>query len=192
MMKKKVLYIFAGIVVVLGGLLFGGQTWLKGRFQREALIQQIESEWNCRAELDASAVNLFASPARVELKGLRFAPRDAEIGKAIAQRAPLDPKAVEASIDYSELSVELWDLIHGKVNIKKLRYNGLGLRGEVDEEGKNSLDKLFSSPDKTPRVVEIGPDKKQQTVAVTAGDAHVSGVKVEPQEEKQPKEDDKA
>jgi len=190
MMKKKALYILGSIVVVLGGLLFGGQAWLKGRFQKDALVQQIESEWNCRAELDSSTISLFSSPAKVELKGLRMAPRDGEVEKALARRAPLDPKTVEASIDHTELSVELWDLIHGKVNIKKLRFEGLGLRGEVDDDGKSSLRTLFSSPDKTPRVVKVGPEK-DQNLTVTAGDAHIKGVKVEDAEDKKPKKEDK-
>src|SRR5260221_14261022 len=109
-MKKKALYILGSLAVVLGGLFFGGQAWLKGGFEKNALIQQIESQWNCRAGLDASTASLFSSPAKVELKGLKLAPRDAEVAKPPGQRAPMDPKTVALSMDHAELSVELWDL----------------------------------------------------------------------------------
>lgn len=186
-MKKKVLYTLGILVVVLGGLLFAGQAWLKGRFEKEALVRQIEAEWNCRADLASSGASLFSAPAKVELKGLRLAPRDAEVTKPLAQRAPLDPAKVKVSMDRAELSVELWDLLHGKVNVKRLRFDGLGLDGEVDDEGRNSLQTLFESPDKKPRVVRVGK-KKDQTLEVTAEDVQVKGVKISEAGEKKPEE----
>ena len=44
--------------------------------------------WNCRAELDASTASLFSSPAKVELKGLKLAPRDAECAKPVELEVP--------------------------------------------------------------------------------------------------------
>ncbi len=175
-MKKKASFTLGGLVVVLGGLVIGGQAWLKGRFQKDAVVQQLEQQWNCRAELDSSTATFLSSPARVELNGLKLAPPDAESQKPPGQRAPLDPKAVLASIDHTELSVELWDLLHGQVNVKKLRFDGLGLKGEITDDGKSSLQALFSSPDRTPHVVKVGSDKEK---AVTVnGDGHAEGVKV--------------
>src|SRR5688572_21788246 len=90
-MKKKVLKVLSALVVILLGGVFGGQAWLKSKLQRESLVEQMESAWNCRAHIDDTAVSFFSRPATVKLTGLKLAPRDAEVDKPLASRTPLAP-----------------------------------------------------------------------------------------------------
>lgn len=147
-MKKKVLYVLGLLVVLALGGIFGGQAWLKSRFEKEALIIQIEQQLNCRVQIDGSSASILSSPAKVELLGIKFAPRDEEVEKPVKQRAKLDENLVAVSATRAVLLVELSDLINGKVNIKQLKFEDVQVRGGIDKEGRNSLQPLFASPRK--------------------------------------------
>ncbi len=147
-MKKKVLYILAVLVLVALGGIFGGQAWLKSRFEKEALIAQIERQLNCRVQIDGSSASILCSPAKVELLGIKFASRDSEVEKPVKLRAKLGDNLVAVSAERAVLLVVLSDLIKGKVNIKSLKFEGVGVRGGFDKEGRNSLQPIFVSPNK--------------------------------------------
>lgn len=152
-MKKKVLYVLGLLVLLVIAGIFGGQAWLKSRFEKEALIVQIEQQLNCRVQIDGSSASILSSPAKVELLGIKFAPRDAEVEKPVKDRAKLDENLVVISAERAVLTVELSDLIHGKANIKRLKFDQLDVRGSINNEGHNSLQLLFSSPHKDPSPV---------------------------------------
>jgi hypothetical protein len=150
MKKKKVLILGSSAVIIIAGLGFGGQAWLKGRLQRDALVAQMEEVWNCRAHLDRTSVSLFSSPAKASLHGLRLAPRDDQALLPLAQRSPLEDSAVLLSCDTAILSVQFADLLAGRVNVEQLQLDTVKARVVVDESGKSSLDSLFESPYEEP------------------------------------------
>jgi hypothetical protein len=145
-MKKKVLIVFSGLALLLVGGGFAGHAWLKAGLKKESLVRQMEEAWNCRAHLDGTTVSLFKMPAEVRLIGLKLAPRDEEVAKPLAERAPLAPDAVLISAHEAVLSVELTDLRHGILNVEKLHLDGPNVRNAVDADGNGSLDALFNSP----------------------------------------------
>ncbi len=178
-MKKKALYVVGLFLVLALGGIFGGQAWLKSRFEKEALIAQIEQQLNCRVQIDGSSASILSSPAKVELLGIKFAPRDAEVEKPVKQRAKLDESLVAVSAERAVLTVELSDLIHGKVNIKSLTFEGVGVRGSVDKEGRNSLQPLFVSPPK----IKVLDDKLVQPKEPKPSDPNETR---QPHEKKEP------
>lgn len=158
-MKKRALLILSGLAVLVAGGIFGGQAWLKGRLQKDSLVAQMEEAWNCRAHLDDTSVSFFSTPATVKLTGLKLAPRDGEVGKPLASRAALAPEAAEVTANEVVLSVQLANLLTGKVNVDRLHIDGLNVRNLVDGEGNGSLDALFESPydESTPALDALTP-----------------------------------
>jgi|GEM_PF-2394341 len=153
-MKKKLLIILSGLVVLTAAGLFSGYRWLAGRFEKDAVIAQMEIWWNCRATLDSSTVNLLTTPATVELKGLKLAPRDGDVAKPLAERGPFPDQAVLFSADQATLSVTLQDLLSRRYNIEELAISKLNVRTDINEEGDSSLDLMFDSP---PDIIEPEP-----------------------------------
>lgn len=157
-MKKKVLVGVSALVVIMLGLGAGGHAWLKGRLQRDSVVKQMEEAWNCRAHLDDTSVSIFSSPATVNLLGLKLAPRDAQVGVPLPQRVPMDGGAALLSCERATLSVQLGDILSGRLNVQQLHLDGIKARIVVDEGGKGSLDALFESPyeEETPPPVVSG------------------------------------
>ena len=197
-MKKKVLIMGSGAVIVLAALGFGGQAWLKGRLQKEALVAQMEAVWNCRAHLDRTSVSLFSSPATVSLHGLRLAPRDEQALLPLAQRSPMEDSTVLLSCDKAILSVQFADLLAGRLHVEQLQLDAVKARVVVDESGKSSLDSLFESPYEEPApeavtgggggaVAEAAPAAAAQPAA-DAGTAPAEPVETaKPKKPKQPR-----
>lgn len=145
-MKKKVLIAGSAFVLLLAGLGVGGYQWLLGRFDKDAIIAQMEASWSCRAQLDSTQVKILSSPARLELHGLKLAPRDDQSALPASQRQALSPDRVLLSTELAVLEVELKDLVNGKINVKELHIGGVSVKTEVDEDGRSSLQALFKSP----------------------------------------------
>ena len=146
-MKKKLLIAFSSLLVLLGGGVFTGHAWLKSRLQKEQIIADMERSWNCRAQLDSTAVSFFRSPAKVELRGLKLALRDGEFLKPLSQRAPVDDAQALVSVNTAVLDVDLASLMSGRLDVKDLKLTGVRVRSVIDEEGDSSLDAMFDSPD---------------------------------------------
>jgi hypothetical protein len=163
-MKKKALIVLTGLVVLLLGGGFAVQSWIKGRLQKEALVAKMEEAWNCRAHLDDTTVSLFSSPASVNLIGLKLAPRDAEVGKPLAERAALAPEAALITARNVVLSIQLGDLLAGTLNVERLELEALNVRNVVDTEGHSSLGAMFKSP-QAPKT----PNDPPATVTGTGG-----------------------
>src|SRR3569623_398313 len=93
MKKLKWIVLSLSVLLLVGGV--GGglalKSWLGTVLTRESLVRQLESQWNCRADVTALTVSLWSSPARVEITNLNLAPRDAEADAEtpLAARKPL-------------------------------------------------------------------------------------------------------
>ena len=133
----------AALVVASGG---GLRLWLEGRLGKEAIVAQMESSWNCRAQIDSVSWQLLANPARLEIVGCRIVPRDGEVAKPLAQRTPLATGKADVSISRAVLEVKLQDLVSRRLNIQRLLLSGIDVREDVTKQGESSLGALFSKP----------------------------------------------
>lgn len=143
---KKVLVAgvaLAALVAASGG---GLRWWLEGKLSKEAIVAQMESSWNCRAQIDSVTLVLAATPARLEITGCKIAPRDAEVAKPFAQRTPLAEGKDDLSIARAVLEVKLQDLVSRKLNIQQLLLSDIFVSEDVTKEGESSLAVLFSKP----------------------------------------------
>lgn len=180
MKKKACIFIASLFALILAGLI-GGQAWLKSRFERDAIVEKLEAQWNCRIGLDATRVSLFTSPASVELLGLKFSRRDGEVGKPLAQRAPLDAKDIQIAANHVVLAVALEDLVRGQLNVSKLQISDLAANAEVDDQGVSTLQSLFKSPSSkiSHAAVETDPKPAEQTITVGTGGVQATGISVD-------------
>ncbi len=149
MNKKTILLSIAGLLIVAG--LGGGLAlnfWLSGLLTRESLVRQMESQWNCRADLGDLKVSLGSVPAHVELKHMVLAKRDADAsaGTPLATRKPVAEGSGLVVADDLILEVDLTDLLHRRLHVKRLTVNGVHVRNSVDKEDGNALHELFSKP----------------------------------------------
>ncbi len=144
-MKKALLTVsaLAAVVAASGAGLHG---WLKGRLSKEAIVAQMESSWNCRAEIGSVTPVFMSSPARLEIVGCQVAPRDAEVTKPLGQRTPLAEGAADVVIARVVLEVKLQDLISRRLNIQQLVLSDISVREDVPRGGDSSLAVLFSKP----------------------------------------------
>ncbi|WP_050026704.1 hypothetical protein [Verrucomicrobium sp. BvORR034] len=176
-MKKKVLIAGSAFVVLLAGLGVGGYQWLLGRFDKDAVIAQMEASWSCRAQLDSTQVKILSSPARLELHGLKLAPKDDQSALPASQRQALSPEKVLLSTELAVLEVELKDLVDGKINVKELHIGGVSVKTEVDEDGRSSLQALFKSPGAVD-APKAPATPTEQAVTGDAGTTTAKGVQV--------------
>lgn len=136
---KLILGLLAGTtgVGVLGGSL-ALHLWVKNNLTREALVQRLESELNCRAEVKSVDALIFSSPAHIVLTGVTVRERDDQVGRPLAERkAATGPAAFNA--EQLELVVNWADLLHGKLHVSNLLITEVWLRDEVSAEGVSSL-----------------------------------------------------
>jgi hypothetical protein len=143
---KKTLLAGGALIALVAASGAGLHWWIQGKLSKEAIVAQMESSWNCRAEIDKVTLVLMSSPARLQISGCKIALRDAEVAKALAQRAPLDPAAVQVSIEHAVLEVKLQDLVSRRLNVQQLVISNIAAREDVSKEGESSLGLLFSKP----------------------------------------------
>ena len=149
---KKLKWIILSLAALLavggvtGGLVL--KSWLAGVLTRESFIRQIESQWNCRADISSLTVSLWSAPARIEIKNLVLAAPDADTkaGTPIASRKPITASAALAGADRLVLEVDLADLIHQRLHVKRLTLSSVRARNDVSDENGNLLANLFSKP----------------------------------------------
>ncbi len=173
---KKLKWIVLGLsVLLLVGGVGGGlalKSWLGTVLTRESLIRQLETQWNCRADATSLTVSLWSSPARVEITNLNLAPRDAEADAEtpLAARKPLT--SALAGADHVVLEVDLADLVHRRLHVKRLTLTSVRARNEISEDGGNLLAKLFSKPlslapaSAAPKVVAAAPVSGEKATSV--------------------------
>lgn len=144
---KWIMISVAGLAVVGGGAGWVAfQSLLKNGLSREAVIQQMEAQWNCRVELEDLKAEVFSSPARLVLTNLNIGPRDAEVAKPLAQRAPMPQGTGFVHVDSAVLQVDLPALMQKKVHVQSLGVTGAYVRDDVSVEGVSGLAQLFLPP----------------------------------------------
>ncbi len=117
---RRILIASASLVVLLATALGGARWWLGSVMNREALVAQMESAWNCRAEIDTVTLAFASSPARVEIRGVRLAARDAEVGKPLDTRQPLPPDATQINMQSAVLEIALQHLVTRHLDVRQL------------------------------------------------------------------------
>ncbi len=143
---KKVAIIFAGgMVLLIVGLLVGRHLAV-GFLTPDFLVQKIEQQWNCRAEVEGLKVRILGE-AGLEVTGVRLGARDEFVNKgtALSERPPMDKS--EVSVDLAHVAVELGDLLKRRITIKQLLIKDVTVNTKVRKSGKASVEDLFQSPD---------------------------------------------
>ena len=128
-------------------------------------VAKLEEEFNLRAEVDSVEAHLFRMPARVAIKGIRLAPRDASIETGYADRTPLEPGSAPVLISGAELEVGLFSLLTGKLEVDRLAVPGISARADLRKDGTNTLEVLFADPDpeaEDEAADESDPEKKKK------------------------------
>jgi len=144
---KWIMISVAGLAVVGGGAGWVAiQSLLKNGLSREAVVQQMEAQWNCRVELEDLKAEVFASPARLVLTNMNIGPRDAEVAKPLAQRVPMPQGTGFVHVDSAVLEVDLPALMQKKVHVQSLGVTGAYVRDDVSVEGVSGLAQIFLPP----------------------------------------------
>lgn len=157
-MKKPVRTVLI-ILFVLGLLVAAGlggtSWWLLRQIGPDFWVEQLEKNTNCRAHVDDAQLSLFTKPARLTFRGVRIGPRDAEVGKPLAQRAPMPEGVAPIVIPEIVLEVKLEDLVNRRIFIEQFRIISPVVVEALDAQGKSSLEPLFKKPreQKEPAIV---------------------------------------
>ncbi|MFK5924860.1 MAG: hypothetical protein QM496_21995 [Verrucomicrobiota bacterium] len=147
-MKKIGIIAIVGIVLLVGGF-FVARHLAIGFLTPEFLVQKIEEQWNCRAEVSGLKVRLLGKKSGLELFGVRLATRDefAEKGTPLAERPPMEK--VEVSVELAKLEVELGDLLKRRISIRQLLIKDVTINTRIRKNGRPSVQDLFESPRQT-------------------------------------------
>lgn len=151
--------------IVLLSLIAGGASWwIMRKLGPEMWVQQIEQHTQCRAEIADASLSFFSTPARLALKGVKLAPRDAETAKPPAQRTPLPEGAAPVHIPEVVLEVRLEDLLNRRLLVEKLQFITPVVSESIDARGHSTLEALFQPADveagtpDVPKAVPVSPD----------------------------------
>ncbi len=137
-MKLKPILITLAVLAVLAvaGIFIGRQV-LIGYLTPEFLTEQIESRWNCRAEIESVDSSLLGT-SKVTISGLALYPRDDPAGT---------PETAPIYAESAELAVLTKDLVMRKLNIKHLELSGVTIRSKVARDGGSTVAELFKPLD---------------------------------------------
>lgn len=142
---KKIAIIITGIAIFLVAVFFVARHLAIGFLTPDFLVQKIEEQWNCRAEVTGLKVRILGQ-AGLEVSGVRLGERDKFVrnGTALSERPPLQEAMV--SVDLAHLEVELTDLLKRRISIKQLLIKDVIVNTKVRKSGKPSVQDLFESP----------------------------------------------
>lgn len=148
-----------GIALAIIVLLFAVSMLAKFFLTKDFLVKEIEASINSRVQIGSVDVSLLSFPAKVKLNDVIITQRDevVEIGTPGSDRLELS----EGDIALSALSFELslWELLSRKIHVEHFDLDGLHIKATLFEDGSNSLDPLFASPESTD---EEQPDPKPE------------------------------
>ena len=195
---KKILIAVLGIVVVAGVIGMVVAKLLIGYLTPDLLVQEIESRFNCRAEVKSVKASLFGE-SNVRIEGLRMGPAGQAENEKIAPSKRLPMEKGDVVVQLAKVKVKPIDLVFRRFNIKHLVFDGVEVNLVMHSDGTTSLDKLFQPkrvaaanterpvvPEKTPKsTTEKKPQKEPSTfkagelpMAIAAGKAEVRNSKV--------------
>jgi hypothetical protein len=147
---KKLLRITLIFFIVLGLLvavsMVGFSWWIMRKMGPEIWVTQMEANTNCRLHIDDAKLSLFSKPALLSFKGVKVSPRDAEVGKPLAERTPLAAGSAQIEIPEIVLEVKLEDLLNRRLLVEQLRILSPVVKEFQNEQGKSSLEALFKKP----------------------------------------------
>lgn len=164
-MKKWITFAVVGLIVVLLGIGLSARLILTKDF----LVRELEGSINSRVQIGDVNVSIISFPAKVSLREVIIAERDdiAEKGIAYDERPSLSEGALE--LDSLSFEVSLNELLSRRIHVDHFELDGLHLRVDLYEDGSNSLDALFASPNKeitqAPEKPERKPNKKSEQKA---------------------------
>ncbi|MFC5051032.1 hypothetical protein ACFPK9_10460 [Rubritalea spongiae] len=142
-MKKWMIGIALAIIV----LLIAVTMLAKFLLTKDFLVKEIESSINSRVQIGSVDVALFSFPTKVSLNDVILVPRDeiVAIGTPYGDRLEL----LEGDVELKSLSfkLSLWELLSRKIHVEHFDLDGLHVRASLFEDGTNSLDPLFASPE---------------------------------------------
>ncbi len=141
--------LWLALLVLVPLLLLVIAQWLLSRWaQPAALVERIEATYNCRAEVTGASIDLWSLPAKVQLRGLKLAARDADAdaAKPLAERTPLEGKTVVLSVESLDLTINPWAVLKRDLNISNLLVQRVNLYAETPETGASAIHTMFSRP----------------------------------------------
>lgn len=145
---RKLLTIGLALLLVLGaGGFFAARYVLANFVTADYLVSQLETSYNCRAEIAEMDLKLFRRPSRIELTSVSLSPRDdfARNGTPLAERAPLEQTAIHC--DSVTLEASLLDLLRRKLTVDRLLVSNFKAQVLLKADGSTSLDAIFDSPE---------------------------------------------
>ena len=142
---KKLFLIGLVFVVALAGLLVFLGKKSQEYLTPERLATTLEEEINSRVHIGGVEVSLLSSPAKVVLKDVQIGVRDEEVAKPYAERGPMRGASVQ--IAEARLAVNLGGILRKRLAVKELSLREPKVTMMMFEDGRNSLDELFRSPD---------------------------------------------
>lgn len=129
------------------------------------LVSQLETAFNCRADISELDLKLWRKPSKIELINVTLAPRDefAARGVPLAERPPLGETAMHC--ESVVLEARLADLLFRKLTVDRLVFQSFKAQVLLNEDGTNSFESIFSAPE------FIDPDTGAPPVQADAGAA---------------------
>ena len=177
LVKRLLLFLVLPGVLLSGAIVIAG--WLALRqFTPERLVRQLETTCNARVQMEGCALSLFSSPARLELTGLQFHPRDEEAdrGTPMASRPPIKITHTYLRMRRALIEADLLALLlRRELRVKNVLIDMGDIKCDILPGGGNSLRALFTPPStiaapSTPAMLELAA----AAVAATTNAVHSS------------------
>ncbi len=150
----------SAVVVVAGFFLLAATAGVIARslISKEYLIGEIEDSINSEVEIGDVDISIFRLPARVILSDVGLAPRSgAKSGAKSGARSGAEAAGpAPVRIEQVSLSVGLWGLFGGHIDVRDITIRGAALSTTYREDGSTTLGSLFAAPDGKDRVKPAG------------------------------------
>jgi hypothetical protein len=175
LVKRLLLFLVLPGVLLSGAIVIAGWQALR-QFTPERLVRQLETTCNARVQMEGCALSLFSSPARLELTGLQFHPRDEEAnrGTPIASRPPVKITHTYLRMRRALIKADLLALLlRRELRVKSVLIDMGDVKCDILPGGGNSLRALFAPPStiaapSTPAMLELAA----AAVAATTNAVH--------------------
>ena len=152
LVKRLLFFLVLPGVLLSGAIVIAG--WLALRqFTPERLVRQLETTCNARVQMEGCTLSLFSSPARLELTGLQFHPRDGEAdrGTPMASRPPIKITHTYLRMRRALIEADLLALLlRRELRVKTVRIDMGDIKCDILPGGGNSLRALFTPPSTVP------------------------------------------
>lgn len=147
-LKRLLLWLGLPLALIAAGLPL--LAWLALRqVTPDKIVHQLEAVCNARVQLDSCSLSLFPAPARLELNGLHFHPRDPEADQATppATRPPVKITNTYLRMRRGLVTVDLPSLLlRRELHIHSWLIEMGDIKCDILPSGENSLRQLFHPP----------------------------------------------